>query len=98
MSRKINITEHLKSLKPVLEKKFGVTYMAVFGSYARGEGKKESDVDILVEFKQGYETFRNYMSLKEFLEKTLNKKVDLVVKSALKPVLKEIVEAEALNV
>ncbi len=95
---KTNVIEHLRKLKPMLEKEFGVSYIAVFGSYARKENKKESDIDILVEFKYGYETFRNYMSLKEFLEKTLNKKVDLVVKSALKPVLKEIVEAEALNV
>ncbi len=61
--------------------------IGVFGSYARGEEVEESDIDLLIEFYEpvGWE----FIDLKEFLEKTLDKKVDLVTVKALKPQLKD---------
>ena len=61
----------------------------------RGEEKKRSDVDILVEFKEPVGLFK-FMNLEEHLEKLLGTKVDLVSKKALKPrigkyILKEVV-------
>ena len=67
---------------------FGAKRLGIFGSYARGEQRKGSDVDILVEFEKGKKTFHNYMQLKFFLEKLLGRKVDLVIKEAIKPMLK----------
>ena len=71
----------LQERKNYLVEKFGVIEIAVFGSYARGEQRKDSDVDIIVDFKEGYKTFDNYMNLKFYLEELFGKKVDLVIKS-----------------
>ena len=48
--------------------KFHIKKIGVFGSFARGEQTIDSDVDILVEFKENQETFDNYMDLKFYLE------------------------------
>jgi hypothetical protein len=82
-----SITETLKRYKPILMGKFKVKEIGIFGSYVRGEESEESDVDILVEFSEpvGWE----FIDLVEFLEKILERKVDLVTVRALKPQLKD---------
>lgn len=77
-------------------KAFGVSRIAVFGSVARNTAQASSDVDLLVDFER--RTFDSYMSLKEFLEKLVGKKVDLVLRSALKPALRSIILNEAIDV
>ena len=67
---------------------FHVSKIALFGSFARDEQTELSDVDILVEFEDGHETFDSYMDLKFFLEDLLSKKVDLVIFNTIKPSLK----------
>ena len=67
---------------------YGVKRIGLFGSYCKNEQKKESDIDILVEFKKGEKTFDNYMDLKFFLEALFDCTVDLVVKEAIKIDLK----------
>ena len=66
----------------------GVKEIGLFGSYARNEQTPESDIDILVEFSKGRKSFHAYMQLKLFLESTFKKKVDLVIKEAVRPELK----------
>lgn len=58
-------------------KKYNLTKAGIFGSYARGEEKKGSDVDILIEMDDG-KGFESLISLKTLLEEILRKKVDLV--------------------
>jgi uncharacterized protein len=67
---------------------FHVSKIALFGSFARDEQNELSDVDILVEFEDGHETFDNYMDLKFYLEDLLGRKVDLVIFNTIKPSLK----------
>jgi predicted nucleotidyltransferase len=74
----------LQERKNYLAEKFGVMEIAIFGSYARGQQKKDSDVDLIVDFKEGWKTFDNYMNLKFYLEELFGKKIDLVIKSAIK--------------
>ncbi|MBS3817324.1 MAG: nucleotidyltransferase family protein [Candidatus Thermoplasmatota archaeon] len=69
--------------------KFGVKEIGLFGSYRKREYQEESDIDILVQFKEGEKTFDNYMGLKFFLEDLFDKEVDLVIKEALKDHLKD---------
>ena len=69
-------------------KEFGVKRIGLFGSYVRGEQKKDSDIDIVVEFEKGKKNFDNYMELKFFLEDLFRCKVDLVVLESIKPDLK----------
>jgi Predicted nucleotidyltransferases len=88
----------LQERKKYLAEKFGVMEIAIFGSYARGEQKKDSDVDLIVDFKKGWKTFDNYMNLKFYLEELFGKKVDLVIKSAINPRIKPFIIEEAIYV
>jgi len=86
----LNSDEILKKIEESKDKikKFGVRRIGLFGSYIRSEQKKESDIDVLVEFKKGKKTFDNYMELKFFLEDLFNCKVDLVILESINPDLK----------
>jgi|SRR5687768_7356629 len=66
-------------------RRFGIARLSVFGSFARGEPNDESDVDILVEFEPGRETFDNFLDLAEFLEELFERKVDLLTPESLNP-------------
>jgi len=65
-------------------RQYNVQKLAIFGSYARNEESEDSDIDILVAFKEGKATFRNFMGLKLHLESLLQKEVDLVSEKAVK--------------
>ena len=86
----LNSDEILKIIEESRDKikKFGVRRIGLFGSYIRSEQKKESDIDVLVEFEKGKKTFDNYMELKFFLEDLFKCKVDLVILESIKPDLK----------
>ena len=80
-------------------KRYGARSVGIFGSFATSAQKENSDIDILIEFQKGKKAFDNYMELKFFLEKLFHRKVDLVIKEALKSglkkhVLREVVYAE----
>lgn len=77
-------------------KSHGVKKAAVFGSFARGEEKKASDIDFLVELKPGRTLF-DLGGLKVELEETLGRKVDLVEYSMLHPIIKEKVLKEKIS-
>jgi hypothetical protein len=79
-----------------LQQRFNIIEIGVFGSFVRKEHNKKSDIDILIEFKQGHKTFDNYMELKFFLEDLLGLKVDLVMKSAIRKELKEAILEEVV--
>ena len=96
MNRDIKVI--LQEHKNYLVEKFGVIEIAIFGSYARGEQREDSDVDLIVDFKEGYKTFDNYMDLKFYLEELFSKKVDLVIKSAINPRIKPFIIEEAIYV
>ena len=81
------IIEFLQRKRSILNR-FGVKSIALFDSYVSGQATNNSDIDLLVEFKEGEKTFDNYMDLKFYLEDNLNKDVDLVIKDALKEELK----------
>jgi predicted nucleotidyltransferase len=66
----------------------------LFGSAARGEMGRDSDIDLLVELDEP--TFDHYMDLKFFLEELLGRPVDLVLKDAVKPRLRKPIMAEAV--
>lgn len=72
-----------------IKEAFHVKELGIFGSFVKGKQKKGSDIDLLVTFDKGYKDFFNYMRLKSCLEEMMGVKVDLVMKEALKPRLKE---------
>ena len=69
-------------------KDFGVKRIGLFGSFVKGKQKRESDIDLLVEFVQGKKTFKNFISLAFLLEDLLHRKVELVTPESLSPYLK----------
>ena len=75
--------------KDELRQRFKVKQIGIFGSYVKGKPKKRSDIDILIEFEQGEETFDNYMELKFFLEELFNAKIDLVMRNVLREEIKD---------
>ncbi|MBA4311532.1 MAG: nucleotidyltransferase [Chlorobiaceae bacterium] len=81
--------------KPEIVKRFHVKEIGVFGSYVRNEQKKRSDVDILVEYSK-VPGFFEYLDLEEYLSNLLNLKVDLVMKSALKPYIGKYILQEVM--
>jgi len=83
----ISMTDLTKKTIPVL-KKYGVTKAAVFGSYARGEAKNDSDIDLLVEIKKNI-SLLDFSALKQELQELLNRRVDLIEYSQIKPLLKQ---------
>ena len=83
-----DVIQRLKNLNPQLNKNFGVSRLGVFGSYARGEEQKNSDIDVLVEFNKPMNLFE-FSRLKSFLSDQLGIKVDLVTPGALKPLIKD---------
>lgn len=78
----------LSENKKVLEKKYKIKTIGVFGSSARGDSTAGSDVDILVEFTRSPDMFE-FIKLEKFLGSKLGTKVDLVTRKALKPVIKK---------
>lgn len=73
----------LKEIKPDLEKNYDITELGVFGSFARGEQTAESDIDILVDYKEGT-SLLTLGGLQYTLSELFKTKVDLVMKKALK--------------
>ena len=69
------ILGYLRSQREFLEKEFGVTRIALFGSYARNEAREDSDIDLLIEAKE--KCFENRFYLREHLEKQFKRKVDV---------------------
>jgi predicted nucleotidyltransferase len=98
MKKKIDlIIMKLRENKTFLEDKYKVKTLGVFGSYVRGEQKKGSDLDILVEFHEPIGLFE-FMELEQFLEKNMGVKIDLVSKKALKPRIGKHILEEVINV
>ncbi len=86
----------IASRRNELESAYCVKEIGIFGSYARGQQKKKSDVDVLVEFRKpvGLE----FIDLRDYLERLLGKKVDLVTPRALKPRMRDQVMREVVAV
>lgn len=91
------IIGYLKRHKEEFRKKYDISKMALFGSYARGENRADSDIDIAIETNL-CDYFRLY-ELKEELEKAFEASIDLVrIRKQMNPSLKKRIEKEGLFV
>lgn len=81
---KQTILQKLQSLKPQLQQEYGVSELALFGSYSRDEQTAESDIDIMVDFNMpiGIEYFDVIYLLQEAFKEV---SVQVVSKAAIKP-------------
>ncbi len=80
---KLIILQKLRKLKPVLQQNYGLSEIALFGSYSRDEQTQESDIDIMVDFSNpiGIEYFDLVYALNDAFK---NNKVQIVSKKAIK--------------
>ncbi len=90
----VNIKRKMKEKKVYMKDFFHIKEIGIFGSFVREEQIISSDIDILVEFDKGHKDFFNYMRLKYYLEELLGRNVDLVIKNAVKPRLRDRIFSE----
>ncbi len=85
-----------EKIRPIL-RQHGIKRAGLFGSYARGEMKADSDVDILVELEENI-SLLDFIGIKLELEDVLGKKVDLVEYNTIKPLLRERILSEEVAI
>lgn len=91
------ILNELRKYKPILEKKYGVVKLGIFGSVARGDIKNNSDIDIVVEIKNTDPFI--LLDIKEELSKLLGCKIDLIrLRKNINKILKKRIEKEVIYV
>ena len=98
VSNKNEIIFFLQTHKDELAQRFGVVSLGLFGSYARGEAREDSDIDIAIELRPENKSLSNFFSIRRYLEEQFGKKVDLGIESTLKPLARETVAREIIHV
>jgi hypothetical protein len=96
MKTREEILDLLAKTKPELEQKYMLKTMALFGSYARGEQKADSDVDVLVDVDPAIGL--NFVSLANRIEDILGLRTEIVSKRALKPRALKCIEQDLMYV
>ena len=91
------IIKAIKKRKKVLQEKYKVKEIGIFGSYVRGEQTGKSDVDILVDFYDLPDVF-NLLKLERSLRGTLKCRVDVVRKQAIRKELRDKILSEAIRI
>ena len=89
------IQQWLVQNKPLLQERYRVRELGIFGSYVRQEQTEASDVDVLVEFSE-IPSLLKFISLENYLSDNLGVKVDLVHKAGLKPRIGERILSEVV--
>ncbi|MEW6380670.1 MAG: nucleotidyltransferase family protein [bacterium] len=95
MRELVNIIRILKGLEDQIRQKYKAEIIGVFGSYARGEQKESSDIDILVRFLEGA-SLLDFVGIADFLEEKLKVRVDIVPADTVREEIKEQVFKEAV--
>lgn len=79
-------------------KRLGVEHLYLFGSTARGEGREDSDIDLFFDHTVGSLGLFALMDVKDAAARILGRKTDIMTRRSLHPVLRERIEASALQV
>lgn len=100
MQQQIDLEEIKRRLHeqlPYLSERYNVEWLGVFGSYVRHEQRPESDVDVLVTYRETPSLFK-FIELQDYLSDVLGIEVDLVMKKALRPSFAERILSEVQTV
>jgi predicted nucleotidyltransferase len=91
------ILTFLRNNKSLLRERFHVIRIGIFGSYARNQQNKDSDIDLLVEFEENTSNlFELKQQLKEFFSVNLNTEVDICREKYIKPRFKKAILKETI--
>lgn len=87
----------LSRCKPVLQERYSLTTLALFGSTARNDAREDSDIDVLVGF-DGKATSKQFFGVQFYLEDALGSPVDLVTEKAVREELKPYITEDRVDV
>lgn len=88
MSELEQIKQKIGDRKNYLRESFGVEEIGIFGSFARNEATKDSDLDMLVTLKEPIGYFR-FFELEKYIKSIIGRNIDLATKEAIKPVIRQ---------
>ena len=94
--KQLTVKQIAKIAVPIL-KKNGVVKAGIFGSYARGEAKKRSDIDLLVKIK-GKKSLLDVVGIQLDLQKVIGKKIDIVEYEEIYPGIKKQILGEEVRI
>ena len=92
-----SLEENLKKLKPMLNRRFKVKRLGIFGSYVKGQAHRRSDVDVLVEFS-GRMDLLDFVAMERYLRDQTGAKIDLVSIKALRPEFRDTILNEVIYI
>lgn len=98
MSKLLTELINKKNQIEALRLKYGARRIRVFGSVARGEESKDSDIDFLIDFPRGYDLFTQRLPLAESLKELLGRPVDLIPEHEVNRHIKDHVLQEAIDI
>ena len=90
------IKKVLKDVEDIVRREFKAEIVGIFGSFAKGEEREDSDIDLLVRFQRGATLF-DLVGLADFLEERLGRKVDVISERALRDEIREQVMGEIVR-
>lgn len=91
------IKDILNKHRDELKEKYKIAEIGIFGSYIRGEQKKESDIDILVEFSEPV-SLLDLIGAENYIADLIGRKVDLVPREDIRPELKQVILDEVVYI
>jgi len=91
------VLDKLKELKPILKEEYGIEEFAVFGSFAKEMETKDSDIDIAI-LKSEKKSLFTLLNAINFLEKQLNRKVDMGDFDSMKTFIKKRIQKDFIYV
>lgn len=91
------IKDILNKHRDELREKYKITEIGIFGSYIRGEQKKESDIDVLVEFSEPISLI-DLIGAENYISDLIGRKVDLVPREDIRPELKQVILDEVVYI
>jgi predicted nucleotidyltransferase len=100
MKEHIGVSQIIESLRrqlPLVRQRYKVESMSIFGSYLQHQQRPDSDLDVLVTFRETPSLLK-FIELENYLSDTLGIKIDLVMKDALKPHIGERILSEAVTI
>jgi predicted nucleotidyltransferase len=92
-----SLLKDLKSLEPALRRKYHVKRLGLFGSYVRGQMRRSSDIDVLVEFYKSVDLL-DFVALEKYLAAQTGVKIDLVSAKAIRPEFRDAILNEVVYV